>query len=89
MSRTKEAMIEDDGFITIDMHASVPCETCEGSGEARLFHVNSLHPDNWTTCKVCNGTGTLSATQCERCGYDLESEHPGFLYSCPACAGVA
>lgn len=33
------------------------CEHCDGSGEVRLTNSNSLHPDNWTRCKVCHGEG--------------------------------
>ncbi len=65
------------------------CEACDGSGERRLTRSNSLDPDNWTQCKVCKGEGSVPAYCCPKCGYDLESEHPGFLHTCPECAGVA
>jgi DnaJ-class molecular chaperone len=66
------------------------CEACNGSGEylkSRL--ARSFHPDNIGTCKVCKGEGSVPAYCCPKCGYDLESEHPGFLHTCPECSGVA
>ena len=78
-------MLEDDGFVTVHCTGLIMCEACNGQGEVPRYRLqHTLDPDTIRCC-VCKGEGMVKASQCPTCGYDLESQHPGFLHSCPEC----